>query len=65
MLSPARRAGREIGAVEFVEAGAPQPELGAGIGAGEFSMTEAAEHVADKRSGMKGVELAGVFIPGT
>lgn len=62
VLGTAQRAGGEVGTVEFVEAGAAQAEFGAGIGAGEFLDAEAAEHIANERSGMAGVELTEVFI---
>jgi len=58
-LSGGRWRGRE-----FVEAGTAQTELGAHLSAGEFFGAEAAEHIADKRSDLTGVELAGVFIRG-
>ena len=63
MLGTALRPGGEIGTGEFVEAGAAQTELGARLSAGEFFGAEAAEHIADKRSGLTNVE-AGVFIRG-
>lgn len=64
-LGTARANCSEIGTVEFVEAGAAQTEFGARIGAREFLGAEAAEHIADEKSGMTGVELTGVFIQGT
>lgn len=63
VLGTALRPGGEIGTGEFVEAGAAQTELGARLSAGEFFGAEAEEHIADKRSGLTGVE-AGVFIRG-
>lgn len=65
VLGTALRRRGEIGTIEFVEAGATEPEFGAGIGTGEFLSAEAAEQIPDERSGMTSVELAGVFIPGT
>lgn len=56
-------AGGQVGAEEFVEAGAAQTEFSASGGAREFSGAEATQDIAHERSGMATVELLIIFIP--